>query len=58
MRKEAHDYQNMDTDPVIEPWRAALDEETLLYTANHYRHGVSFYHLLNFDFVLIQSRAC
>lgn len=31
----------MDTDPVIEPWRSALDEETLLYTANHYRHGVN-----------------
>lgn len=40
LRKDATDYQNYDTDIAAEPWRSALDVETLAYTANHYRHGV------------------
>ncbi|CAM6031574.1 unnamed protein product [Sphagnum compactum] len=40
LRKEAHDYQNYEPDQTAEPWRAALDLETVAYTANHYRHGV------------------
>lgn len=40
LRKEATDYQNYDIDATAEPWRSALDIETLAYTANHYRHGV------------------
>lgn len=41
MRKEAHEYQPYEPDALAESWRAALDIETLAYTANHYRHGVS-----------------
>lgn len=41
LRKEASDYQSYEPDQLAEPWRAALDIETLAYTANHYRHGVS-----------------
>lgn len=41
LRKEASDYQQYEPDPLAEPWRSALDIETLAYTANHYRHGVS-----------------
>lgn len=41
LRKEATDYQPHEPDAVSEPWRAALDVETIAYTANHYRHGVS-----------------
>ncbi|XP_022221580.1 F-actin-capping protein subunit alpha [Drosophila obscura] len=41
LRKEASDYQDVDADANAETWRAALDLETLAYTANHYRHGVS-----------------
>lgn len=41
LRKEASDYQPYEPDVLAEPWRAALDIETLAYTANHYRHGVS-----------------
>lgn len=41
MRKEATDYQTYEPDSLAEPWRSALDIETLAYTANHYRHGVS-----------------
>jgi len=40
LRKEASDYQICDVDTVSEPWRSALDIETIAYTANHYRHGV------------------
>lgn len=41
LRKEASDYQDVEADATAEPWRAALDLETLAYTASHYRHGVS-----------------
>ncbi|KAH8372056.1 hypothetical protein KR093_009818 [Drosophila rubida] len=41
LRKEASDYQDLEADANAESWRAALDLETLAYTANHYRHGVS-----------------
>lgn len=41
LRKEASDYQELEADSPAEPWRAALDIETLAYTASHYRHGVS-----------------
>lgn len=41
LRKEASDYQDLEADANAESWRAALDLETLEYTANHYRHGVS-----------------
>ena len=41
LRKEASDYQDVEPDTSAEPWRAALDIETLAYTASHYRHGVS-----------------
>lgn len=41
LRKEASDYQDQEADAQAESWRAALDLETLAYTANHYRHGVS-----------------
>ncbi|KAH8416246.1 hypothetical protein KR222_011831 [Zaprionus bogoriensis] len=41
LRKEASDYQDQAADANAESWRAALDLETLAYTANHYRHGVS-----------------
>lgn len=41
LRKEASDYQPYEPDVLAESWRAALDIETLAYTANHYRHGVS-----------------
>lgn len=41
LRKEASEYQPYEPDSLAEPWRAALDIETLAYTANHYRHGVS-----------------
>lgn len=41
MRKDASDYQPHESDAQAEPWRAALDLETIAYTANHYRHGVS-----------------
>lgn len=40
LRKEASDYQNYEVDSAAEPWRSALDIETVEYTANHYRHGV------------------
>ncbi|XP_034479847.1 F-actin-capping protein subunit alpha [Drosophila innubila] len=41
LRKEASDYQDLESDANAESWRDALDLETLAYTANHYRHGVS-----------------
>ncbi|KAL7735674.1 hypothetical protein ACLKA6_002552 [Drosophila palustris] len=41
LRKEASEYQDLEADANAESWRAALDLETLAYTANHYRHGVS-----------------
>lgn len=41
LRKEASDYQPYEPDSLAEPWRSAVDIETLAYTANHYRHGVS-----------------
>lgn len=40
LRKEATDYQDVEPDTSAEPWRAALDIESLAYTASHYRHGV------------------
>lgn len=39
LRKEASDYQDVEPDSSAEPWRAALDIETLAYTTSHYRHG-------------------
>lgn len=41
LRKEACEYQSHEVDPLAESWRSVLDIETLAYTANHYRHGVS-----------------
>ncbi|XP_011209833.2 F-actin-capping protein subunit alpha [Bactrocera dorsalis] len=41
LRKEASDYQDMEPDVTAEPWRAALDLETINYTNSHYRNGVS-----------------
>ncbi|XP_011196647.1 F-actin-capping protein subunit alpha [Zeugodacus cucurbitae] len=41
LRKEASDYQDMEPDATAEPWRAALDLETINYTNSHYRNGVS-----------------
>lgn len=41
LRKEAFEYQHQEPDSISEPWRSALDVETIAYTANHYRHGVS-----------------
>ncbi|XP_018795941.1 PREDICTED: F-actin-capping protein subunit alpha [Bactrocera latifrons] len=41
LRKEASDYQDMEPDVTAEPWRAALDLETVNYTNSHYRNGVS-----------------
>lgn len=41
LRKEAGEYQLHEPDALAESWRSALDIETLAYTANHYRHGVS-----------------
>lgn len=41
LRKEASDYQPQEPDATSEQWRAALDVETIAYTASHYRHGVS-----------------
>ncbi|XP_055919513.1 F-actin-capping protein subunit alpha [Eupeodes corollae] len=40
LRKEATDYQNLESDVLAEPWRSALDIEAIAYTSNHYRHGV------------------
>lgn len=40
LRKEATDYQNLESDAFAESWRSALDIEALAYTSNHYRHGV------------------
>lgn len=40
LRKEATDYQNLESDAIAESWRSALDIEALAYTSNHYRHGV------------------
>lgn len=40
LRKEASDYQTFTTEPNTEPWRAALDNEFLQYTRNHYKDGV------------------
>lgn len=41
LRKEAVDLQPYEADAVSEPWRTALDIETIAYTANHYKNGVS-----------------
>ncbi|XP_039954125.1 F-actin-capping protein subunit alpha [Bactrocera neohumeralis] len=41
LRKEASDYQDLEPDVTAEPWRAALDLETINYTNSHYRNGVS-----------------
>lgn len=41
LRKEACEYQTYESDALAESWRAALDIETIAYTANHYRHGVA-----------------
>lgn len=41
LRKEACEYVSHEPDSLAESWRSALDIETLAYTANHYRHGVS-----------------
>lgn len=43
LRKETSDYQDMEADTAAESWRAALDLETMAYTASHYRHGVNIY---------------
>ncbi|EFA06446.1 F-actin-capping protein subunit alpha [Tribolium castaneum] len=40
LRKEASDYQPYTPDPQAEPWRAALDNEFMHYTKNHYKDGV------------------
>jgi len=41
LRKDAVDFQPYEVDAVAEPWRTALDIETIAYTANHYKNGVS-----------------
>lgn len=41
LRKEPHEIQPYDADTASEPWRTALDIETIAYTANHYKNGVS-----------------
>lgn len=41
LRKEAHDFLPYDVDVASEAWRTALDIETIAYTANHYKNGVS-----------------
>ncbi|KAK9885663.1 hypothetical protein WA026_012426 [Henosepilachna vigintioctopunctata] len=40
LRKEASDYLPYVPDSTAEPWRAALDNEFLQYTKNHYKNGV------------------
>ncbi|CAG9856002.1 unnamed protein product [Phyllotreta striolata] len=40
LRKEASDYQPYSLDTTAEPWRAALDNEFIQYTRNHYKDGV------------------
>ncbi|KAK9892303.1 hypothetical protein WA026_019107 [Henosepilachna vigintioctopunctata] len=40
LRKEASDYLPYVPDSTAEPWRAALDNEFLQYTRNHYKDGV------------------
>jgi len=40
LRKEASEYQDMETDQLAESWRSALDIEALAYTSNHFKHGV------------------
>lgn len=40
LRKDASEYQQYTPDATAEPWRAALDEEFIAYTRNHYKDGV------------------
>ncbi|XP_044263695.1 F-actin-capping protein subunit alpha [Tribolium madens] len=40
LRKEASDYQPYTPDSQAESWRAALDNEFIQYTKNHYKDGV------------------
>ncbi|XP_078677681.1 F-actin-capping protein subunit alpha-1-like isoform X1 [Branchiostoma floridae x Branchiostoma belcheri] len=41
LRKEASDFQPVQVDRELEPWRAALEREMRIYVENHYRHGVT-----------------
>lgn len=41
LSEEASDFQNWESDPVSEPWRAALEEAWAGYCGNHYHNGIS-----------------